>query len=67
MEKRIYQTPSTDILYINVMSHLLDWSAWEDTGQDGEEAESKKVFYDDFDPLEDEDIEPVWSFNVWED
>lgn len=49
------------------MSHLLDWSAWEDTGQDGEEAESKKVFYDDFDPLEDEDIEPVWSFNVWED
>ena len=68
MEKKIYQTPNTELLHINVMSHLLDWSAPRDEGYDGEEAEARRNLLcdDDLDFFEDEEIEPCWSFNVWE-
>ena len=69
MEKKIYQTPQTEQLYIEMMSHLLNWSAPEDTGtgEDDKACSKKLVFDDDLDFLDDEDIEVCLSFNVWED
>lgn len=51
------------------MSHLLNWSAPRDEGNDGDEAEAKQnICIDDEDDIpDDEELIPHWSFNVWED
>ena len=67
MEKKIYQAPNTELIHMNIMTHLLDWSAWGDIGEDGEEAEASRNSFDEgLDFFDDDEIEPVWSFNVWE-
>ncbi|MBQ6652827.1 MAG: hypothetical protein IJM81_05460 [Prevotella sp.] len=65
MKKKIYQVPLTEQIYINMSCHLLDWSAPEDEGGNGEEIESKRNNFDDMDFLDDEDmIEGLPSFIV---
>ncbi len=69
MKKKTYSTPVTERVHIATMSHLLNWSAPRDEGNDGDEAEAKQnICIDDEDDIsDDEELIPHWSFNVWED
>lgn len=67
MRKKTYQSPNIEKIIMHMDSSLLEWwsATWGVGGGDAV-AEGKQNCFDDFDFLEDEDIEPVWSFNVWE-
>lgn len=71
MEKKLYTAPVLE--QIRVFSDSLIMEGWSAEvvigGDDGpfEPHAKQNTFDDDFDFLDDEEIEAGWSFNVWED
>ena len=68
MEKKTYQTPRTELIYMGMCTHLLDWSADKVIGGGTNIPEAKPiVFFTDEEEEEEETTKSLPRFNVWDD
>ena len=68
MEKKTYLTPRTELIYMGMCTHLLDWSAEKVIGGGTNIPEAKPIIlvgeYEDDDEIEEVSLP---YYNIWED